>query len=208
MKKTIGIDLKVLWGSILFCFVFVCVQILNFVNILPFVITTYVPYVVTGIVLIIAYHLPFWSERYKLPRTLFILSVIGAFLSMFSGNGPGDAILKVMYALMGYVGYLYISEKNVYLNLFPIILLGLYYYFYSIFFFDESNLRVGDFFEVSSSNTIAISLNGVFYFYYILQKYYKKTSPILLLLFSAVNLYFIWKQGSRNCGNICFVIFL
>lgn len=207
MKNKAGIDYKILLGSILFCLIFVCLQVLAFVNLLSFAITTYIPYLVTFVVIIIATKLPFTSGKYKVPRTLFVLSVVGAFLSMLSGNGLGDAILKVIYALMGYVGYLYVSEKKIYLNLFPIILTIFYYYFYSVFFYDDSNFRVANFFGLSSSNAIAISLNGVFYFYYLLHKYYKKTGPILLLIFSVANLYFIWIQGSR-IGVVVAVIFV
>ena len=190
-------DFRQLIGSILFCFVFVCLQVLNFVNIVPFNIKTFVPYLMTAVVLYIGWKLPLNNNCYRAPRMLYLLSIFGAVLSVFAGNGLGDMLLKIMYATFGFVGYVYVCERKINLNLFPIILLLAYVYFYRIFFFDQANLRVGDFFEISSSNTIAISLNVIFYFYYLLQKYYQSIDVTKLIIFSCTNLAFIWVQGSR-----------
>jgi len=139
-------------------------------------------------------------SNYYCPILFFVVSVFGALLSHFIGNSLGQCIIKVFYAFLGFVGFLYLDNNKVNTRYFSYLLILLYVFFYFAFYRYDISFRADmnqNLFGHSSSNTIAISLNIVLFVYYIIEKSYSGRTNILLIIHSLINLFLIGIQDSR-----------
>ncbi|MDD4527583.1 MAG: hypothetical protein PHF25_06050 [Candidatus Margulisbacteria bacterium] len=194
--------------GLVFIFFFVLQQIIIYV---------YTPYkyfflyrlIITLITLLIGLNLPLTKKQYHLPLIFMIICVFGSFFSFFNGTPLGGCISKSFFALCGYIGFVYISERKINLRLFDYVLVILYLLFYITYFSLEEYTRNqldGYLYGKSSSNTIAISLNIVLFIYYLLSKSYKENIKYKILLFSLINIALIVIQGSRAGVAVAFIL--
>lgn len=197
-------------NSFLFIFLFILQQMFSFMFANADLVTPYW-LVIYFLVFVLAFNLPIFSKRFKNAR---IFTVILIF-SMIPMIIKGDFSLMMQLSLfwiIGYIGYVFINSREINIKLFDIVFIVFYVYFYFIYFrYKEILVNVdneGDLFGHSSSNTIAMSLNMLFFFYYYLSKHYSNINVTnKLFLFSILNVVFIAAQGSR-AGLVVAVMFL
>lgn len=195
-------------SGLIFIFLFVFQQIISFIF-LPY---TYYPLYRILIIIItisIGFTLPLLRKRYQTPFIFLLVCIIGSFLTYFNGNSIGNCVSKSLYAIIGYIGFVYVSEKKINLRLFDFSIIIIYiFFFFSYFSLDEYARHVidGNLFGMSSSNTIAITLNIVLLIYFLLSKNLNRNNKIPITVFAVTNLILIIIQGSRAGIMVALII--
>ena len=168
-------------------------------------------YVIVMVTILIGLKQPLLKKEYQYPFIFMLVCVIGSFMTLFNGSSLGSFIFKSLYAFIGYIGFVYISENRINLRLFNFLFIILYIFYYSSYFmFDEFTRKIlnGDLFGTSSSNTIAISLNIILFFYFILKRSYKESNYKVVTFIAIINLVLIIIQGSRAGIVVAFILLL
>lgn len=165
--------------------------------------------IITLLIFIIGLKLPLFKKKYIAPLIFMLVCASGAIITYFNGNSIGDCIAKSIYAFIGYIGFVFMSEKRINLRLFDVLMVVLYIFFYFVYFSLSEDTRIlvdGDLFGHSSTNTIAISLNIVLFIYFILSVSYKEKNKFQILMFAIINLILILIQGSRAGIVVAFLL--
>lgn len=197
-------------SGVTFIFFFVIQQLITFVF-TPYAFFPIFQFLIIGITILIGLSLPILKKTYQLPFFLMIVCVIGSFLTFFSGTPIGGTIVKALYAIIGYIGFVYVSERRINLRVFDIVILILYFFFYFSYFIYDSSYRKeidNSLFGESSSNTIAMGLNVVLFFYLTLSSFYEEKNKYQILIFAIVNLTLIIIQGSRAGVLVAFILLI
>jgi len=197
-------------SGLIFVFFFVLQQIISFVY-MPYANYQIYRFVIIVFTIIIAVTLPLFKKRYKLPLLFLFICVLGSFITYFNGNSIELCISKALYAFIGYIGFVYISEKRINLRLFNFLIITLYlFFFFSYFRLDNFTRKLidGNLYGMSSSNTIAISLNIVLMIYYLLNKDYNEKNKRIIVFFALINLILIVIQGSRAGIIVAFILLI
>lgn len=124
-----------------------------------------------------------------------------AFLTIGNGTSIGMMLLKIIYVYIGFVGFMMIRNKKMSLWPFDIAMIGLYFFFYKVYYrllLAGQLLNLDEAFETSSSNAISICLVTCLFIYFLLNKYYNKGRGIVITFFAIINLVLIFLQGSRG----------
>lgn len=197
-------------SGIIFILFFVLPQIILFIF-MPYLNVVLYNFIIFIIAFLIGLKLPLYRKRYQAPLFFMLICVVGSFMTILNGSSIGTCIFNAFYAFIGYVGFVFISERRINLRLFNILIITLYiFFFFSFFSLDEfaREAIAGNLFGMSSSNTIAISLNVVLFIYYLLSKDYNKKNKKTIILIATINLILIVIQGSRAGVIVAFIILL
>lgn len=130
-----------------------------------------------------------------------IISCLGAFITLANGTSIGWMLMKIVYIFMGYTAFIFIKNNKMNLWPFSIFMVGLYIFFYVIYFkfiLSGNFINKDEAFENSSSNAISICLCGTLFLYYLLNVYYEAKHDLIILLYSIINIILIFFQGSRG----------
>lgn len=201
---------SVLVDGLIFIFLFVAQQIVAFTSV-PFNLVT--PYWILMILIFFIVGLSLPNSRYR-KSDAFRFSMVCALFAMLTianGTSIGEVIVKILYMLFAYWGFVFISEKKISLWVFDILLLILYVVFYRYYYQYDILTRIAmdeDVFGHASSNTIAMTLNIVTYFYLLISRSYKADNRKRLIIFSSINLILIILQGSRAGMLVSLLILL
>ncbi len=125
------------------------------------------------------------------------------------------SMMGALMPIVGLYGYYYINSKRIRLIVFDALMIGLYiFYMYSYFFkldgvFFRTQLdNEGNVFGLSSSNAIPIILINALYIYQVVAYLQNESKNGLFLLYSTINLFFIFVQQSRSgiiIGSVFFI---
>ena len=188
------------WYSTVFVVLFIIQQILAFIW-KPFNLVT--PYWIVYLFVILIVAIQNWDKivQKKSAYSFFIITVICAFFTSFNGEMIGVCVSKALCSFIGLVGFCYLSNHRIKLEIFDITLVVFYVFFFLSYYILDISLRTDiddHLFGISSSNTIAITLNIIWVIYYIIARSYgKKIKQKQLLIYSLINLIAIVVQGSR-----------
>lgn len=146
----------------------------------------------------------FSFNNYRKELTFLLLLTISSLFGFhYPANTTGSVLLRIIFPLIGFFGYKFIDEHKG-LSARPFIVFMIISYVFSYYSYFLILLNNGfdhgidaDTYGISSSNAIAIILNMILYFYYIVNKIYKSNCEGSILLFSIINLVFIYFQESR-----------
>lgn len=157
---------------------------------------------VFGIALFVGQRMPMLSKKYKKEQNYLLIFVVGSFMTFFNGHSIASCIVKAFFILYAYIAYLYVVRNRINTSVFGILLIALYVFFSSAYFFKLGYYGHGGFFDGelfghSSSNTIPISLNTVLIFYLIIHEYNCEKKYFILFVFSIINVVLIFIQQSR-----------
>lgn len=197
-------------SGIVFIALFVLPQIVLFIF-MPYINVILFNFLIFIVAALIGLKLPLYRKRYRIPFFFMLVSVTGSFMTFFNGSSLGTCLFNSFYAFIGYVGFVYISEKRINLSMFNVLTIILYiFFFFSYFTLDEFTRKSldGNLFGMSSSNTIAISLNVVLILNFLLSKDYNKTNKKTYILIAFINLTLIVIQGSRAGIIVAFLLLL
>lgn len=187
--------------SIIFVVFFVAQQILSFTYAAVNLVSVYWITVFFCVFIFIGIKLPLMSSRFKKERTFTLIILISIVLMLFKGESIGYVLQGMVCFSYGFIGYVYVRTHQIKLQVFDVLLICLYIFFYTVYFSSKEMLtnhsNEGDLFGISSSNTISISLNITLAIYYILYKYYRSKRLLPIVIFSLSNFMFIVWQGSR-----------
>lgn len=192
--------LKNSFSSLLFVLLFVSQQIVSYCFI---EVNIFSPYwlMVFSLVIFLGLKLPLTNKRFKLEKRYLLMFVVCSFLTFMNGHSLVSCAAKGFFILYGYVAYVYVRSKKINTNYFTILLIVLYVFFNSIYFFQLSKVGHGEFegdlFGHSSSNAIPICLNTVLFFFLIIHEYYHENKYRTLLVLSLINIILIYIQQSR-----------
>lgn len=198
------------YNGIIFVFLFVLQQIISFVY-MPFKLVSPYWLLILFLIVLVCIKLPLTSSKYKVPLVFTLFCVLGSFLSYMNGEDVGNIVIKSLYIVIGYIGFVFISQYRINLKVFDFTLIGLYVFFYYTYFSLSVYSRMAlnaNLFGHSSSNTISISLNIVLFMYYLLSRSSVKEVRIRILLFSIINFGFILIQNSRAGIAVAIIIVL
>lgn len=187
--------------SVIFVVFFVLQQIVAFTYSSVSLVSVYWFTIFLIVFILIGYKLPLLSSKFKMERTFTLIILISMSSMLLKGESVGLLLQSIVCFSYGYIGYVFVRTHQIKLQIFDILLICLYIYFYNIYFSSKEILvnhsNEGDLFGISSSNSIAISLNIILAIYYILYKYYQSKRLLPIVIFSISNFIFIVWQGSR-----------
>ena len=138
------------------------------------------------------------------PKTVVYYSITAAIcagITILNGTSIGMVLIKIVYVYMGFVGFMLFYKKEMDLWPFDFLMLGLYYFFYKVYYsllLSGQLVNSDEAFATSSSNAISICLVTVLFIYYFLNEYYNKKRDVNILLLSFANIVFIYFQGGRG----------
>lgn len=183
-----------------FILLFVVQQVVSFTWI-PFMLIS--PYWILYLIVVLYIMTVNWKKiiESKSAMIFFLFVFVGSMMTVLNGDVIGSYVVKIVFSLIGLVGLIYISNRQINLKIFDIVFLVLYVFFYFSYFVFDVYTRFdlnGDLFGHSSSNAIAMSLNIIWIIYYIIARDNgPSTKSSMLLIFSILNLFLIVVQGSR-----------
>lgn len=188
-----------IFHSIVVFNLFVLQQIVDFTSNTFRLVDTYWILII-AFVLLVGSKLQYRNKQYNSAYYFMLTSVICCFFTILNGASIGECISKAFMCYMGFITYVYIDKKKIDYKTYLILYSSLYIYsYFSYFVYDESTRKIldGDLFGHSSSNTIAMYLNVALWVLYIILLKNKVNKPLLLVVYSILNVYLILLQGSR-----------
>lgn len=188
--------------SLIFVVFFVAQQILSFTYIGSVnLVSVYWITIFFCVFIFIGLKLPLMHSQFKKERTFTLIVLISMLLMLFKGESIGYVLQGILCFSYGFIGYVYVRTHQIKLQVFDVLLICLYIFFYTVYFSSKemltNQINEGDLFGFSSSNSIPISLNITLAIYYILYKYYRSKRLLPIVIFSLSNFMFIVWQGSR-----------
>lgn len=142
-----------------------------------------------------------------LSLSFFILGVTNLFVHQSS------SYFTIIAPIASYVGYVFVRNNKMNLAIFDVYFIGLYIFFYNVYFSIIPNLffrpgfdEDGVVFDMSSSNAIPIALNITLFSYIIINRLYAQKKEKYIFYLSIVNLILILIQQSR--AGIIIALFL
>ena len=142
-----------------------------------------------------------------LSSSFFILGVTNLIIHQ------SESYFTIIAPIASYVGYVFVRSNKMNLAIFDVFFIGLYIFFYNVYFsllpnlffrpgFDED----GVVFDMASSNAIPAALNITLFAYIILNRLYTQKKEKYIFFLSLINLILILIQQSRS--GIIIALFL
>lgn len=145
----------------------------------------------------------FFKENFFIKPLLFSVSflILGILNLILHAS---TAFFNLIAPIVAFLGYCFVFKKKINLRIFDFFLIGMYVFFYLVYFsvipdlffrpgFDEDAIV----FDNSSSNLIPMALNITLYAYMIMNRFYLESNNKKILVFSVINLGLTIIQQSR-----------